>query len=146
MNRPRGKPFEPGNKMGRGRPKGSRNKRAAEVQAILDQYAPAIVMKTVRTALEGNVRAQELCMDRILAPLREPCVRIKLPKLKEIPDIDLAEQRLIDAIAKGDITPAEGEKLHAILQAHYENREGRALTDSIINLEKVVEQLNPKDS
>jgi hypothetical protein len=28
---PRGRPFEPGNKMGRGRPKGSRNKSKAAV-------------------------------------------------------------------------------------------------------------------
>jgi hypothetical protein len=34
----RGRPFEPGNKFGRGRPKGSRNKRTAEAQALFDEY------------------------------------------------------------------------------------------------------------
>ena len=38
-NKVRGRPFAPGNTLGRGRPRGSRNK-AKPGQTLLDEYAP----------------------------------------------------------------------------------------------------------
>jgi hypothetical protein len=40
----RGRPFEPGNKLGCGRPRGSQNKRSARSQQLLEQYG-AIMQK-----------------------------------------------------------------------------------------------------
>jgi hypothetical protein len=37
MNKVRGRPFEPGNKLGRGRPKGSRNKAKSPGQDLLQE-------------------------------------------------------------------------------------------------------------
>lgn len=143
MNGLRGRPFEPGNKMGRGRPKGSRNKKAAQAQEILDQYTEPLMKKCVAKALEGNVRALSLCMERILPSPREPGVRLKIPKLIKVEDIDVALQKLLEEIAKGDMSPAEGEKFHAILQSHRENIERRANEAKIKELEKIAEQQNP---
>src|SRR5215211_5892366 len=39
----RGKPFEPGNKIGHGRAKGSKNHATLEREALLNQFAPAIM-------------------------------------------------------------------------------------------------------
>ena len=137
MNRPRGRPFEPGNKMGRGRPKGSRNKRSAQAQEILDQYAEPVMKKCIAKALEGDPRALGLCLERILPSLREPGVRIRMPRLERVKDIDVAMQRVMDAIAKGNLTPFEGEKIHDMLQNHRTNIEGRE-TDA--RLKKLEEQ------
>jgi hypothetical protein len=51
----RGRPFEPGNKLGRGRPPGSRNKKTLIIQEILDEYSPAVIRKTLAKALQGEV-------------------------------------------------------------------------------------------
>ena len=143
MNQMRGRPFEPGNKMGRGRPKGSRNKRTAQAQAILDQYSEPILKKCIAKALEGNLRALGLCMERILPSPRELGVRIRIPKLAQSKDIDLAFQWVFDEIANGKISPSQGEKLLAILQKLRANIEGRVLEAKITELEKITEQQNP---
>jgi len=71
MSQVRGRPFQPGNRFGRGRPKGSRNKRSAQAQEILDQYTEPLIKKCVSKALEGDTRALGLCLERILPSLRE---------------------------------------------------------------------------
>jgi hypothetical protein len=43
MNKPRGQPFPPGNTLGLGRPKGSRNKAKPPGQDLLDEYAPHLM-------------------------------------------------------------------------------------------------------
>jgi hypothetical protein len=146
MNGSRGRPFEPGNKMGRGRPKGSRNKRAAQAQAILDQYAEPLMKKCVAKALEGDVRAISLCLERILPSLREPGVRLKIPKLTTLENIDVALQKVIEEIANGNMSPSQGEKVEAMLQKHRDNVESRAFEARLTELEKIVEQQNPISS
>jgi hypothetical protein len=136
MSRPRGRPFEPGNKMGRGRRKGSRNKRAAQAQQILDQYIDPLMRKCVAKAMEGDTRALGLCIERILPAMREPGVRIRMPKLKQIKDIDLALQRIVDGVANGNVTPAEGERLHAMLQNHRDNVQDREFEARLLEVEK----------
>jgi hypothetical protein len=143
MNQVRGQPFEPGNKMGRGRPKGSRNKRGAEAQTILAVYSEAITKKCVAKALEGNFPALKLCMDLLRSSLRERGVRIRLPKRAQIKDIELASQRVVDWVTNGNLTLSEGEKLLAILGTHRENIERRELETRITELEKIAEQQNP---
>ena len=143
MNGSRGRPFEPGNKMGRGRPKGSRNKRTAQAQEILDQYSEPLMKKCVAKALEGDVRALSLCLERILPSPREPGVRLKIPKLTKLEDIDVALQKVVDAIANGLMSPSEGEKFHGLLQDHRGNIGSRAIEARITELEKIAKQQNP---
>jgi hypothetical protein len=130
-----GRPFEPGNKMGRGRPKGSRNKRSDQALQILDQYAPSLVKKCVAKALEGDTRALALCMERILPPLREPGIHLKLPKLDDTKSVDLALERLMQSIGGGNITPIEGEKLATILQNYRATIESQEMVARIEALE-----------
>jgi hypothetical protein len=98
MSQIRGRPFPPGNRFGRGRPKGSRNKRSAQALQILDQYSESLIKKCIAKGLEGDTRALALCMERLLPALREPGVRLKLPKLNQLQDVNLAQQRVLQAI------------------------------------------------
>lgn len=54
MNRVRGRPFEPGNKLGRGRPKGSRNKSKSTGQDLFDEYAEHLTRKAISLGLAGD--------------------------------------------------------------------------------------------
>jgi hypothetical protein len=64
----RGRPFEPGNKFGRGRPRGSRNKTSAAVQELLNSHAEAIVRKAILLALKdgGQPTMIRALLDRIV--------------------------------------------------------------------------------
>ena len=62
MGRPRGpgKPFQPGNRFGTGRPNGSRNKATLALPALLDGDGKAITRKAISLAKAGNKTAVRL--------------------------------------------------------------------------------------
>jgi hypothetical protein len=132
----RGKPFESGNKFGRGRPKGSRNMRTLEAQALLDEYKEPIIKRCIARALDGDPRAIQLCMERILAPQRDAGVRLRLPKLAKLKDIELATQRLLEEVSKGNITPQEAERIYPILADVRNYQQADEFAARIIALEK----------
>ncbi|GEO18403.1 DUF5681 domain-containing protein [Microvirga aerophila] len=104
----RGKPFEPGYA---GRPKGSRNKTTLALEALLDGEAEAITRKAVEMALEGDLTAMRLVMDRIMPPRKERPIMCTMPKMETAADAVKGSAALVDAVANGDITPGEAGEL-----------------------------------
>ena len=144
MNGQRGHPFEPGNKFGRGRPKGSKNKRTTAVQEILEQFGEPLIKKTIATALEGDKPMLRFCVDRLLPAHGERGVKMKIPKLDQIQNIEQAQQKILEQVAKGDITPSYGEKLHVMLQNHRDNLEGRQVQADIEELQKTAREVQKR--
>ncbi len=116
MNHMRGKPFEPGNTCGRGRPKGSRNQATIALQHMLDGHGEAITKKCALMALQGDPVALRLCMDRLLAPRREPPAKFRLAPVTTAGEVAAAVDAVLQAVAAGRLTPAEGERIAAILE------------------------------
>jgi hypothetical protein len=81
MAKSRGKPFEPGNTAGRGRPPGSRNKTTLMLESMLDEYGTAVVRKCLAKAIEGDPTAMRLVMERLLPLARDTRVQFRLPKI-----------------------------------------------------------------
>ncbi len=50
----RGRPFEPGNKLGMGRPKGSKNKLRPNARKLLVDYSELLMRVGIRTAVTGD--------------------------------------------------------------------------------------------
>lgn len=139
----RGRPFEPGNKCGRGRPKGSRNRRTLEAQALFDEYKEPIIKKCIAQALAGDARAIGLCVERILAPQRDPAVRVRFKKLKRPKDIELATERLIEDLGKGKVTPQEAQTIYGILADIRNYRDVEEMESRIAALEQIARDRNP---
>jgi len=74
----RGRPFKPGNA---GRPRGARNRATLAAGALLDGEAEALTRKAIELALDGNILALRLCLERIMPPRREHSVMVSLPEL-----------------------------------------------------------------
>jgi hypothetical protein len=108
MDKPRGRPFERGNKMGRGRPKGSPNRQKSEGQRVLDEFAPHLIRKCIAMALQGDRGAMRLCMERTSPLRRGGFVAIKLPATRTAKDVDQAAEKVICEIQKGKLTLDEG--------------------------------------
>jgi hypothetical protein len=115
-NKVRGRPFAPGNKLGRGRPKGRRNK-AKPGQALMDEYAEHLVRKCIALAMQGNQSAMRICMGRIRPARRGAIVTMSLPPIKTAADVDKAAESVTQAIRRGDLTPAEGGIMMNILES-----------------------------
>src|SRR5260370_2027040 len=108
MNKPRGRPFQPGNSAGKGRPMGSRNKLTMAAKRLLEEHSESIVRKCVIAALQGDRQALLLCMERVLPARRDAPIRTKLASVKTAGDVDAALQAVLNDIEPGRTTPSEG--------------------------------------
>jgi hypothetical protein len=144
MDQMRGRPFEPGNKRGRGRPKGSRNKPRNPAQQLLDQHAEAITRVCIISAMKGNQKAVQLCMERISPARRDPSVQIRLGPINTASELAAASQRVVRGIGSGKITPSEGEKITSVLENRRKVIETADLDSRVAKLEQVPEQRKVK--
>jgi hypothetical protein len=113
----RGRPFEAGNKFGRGRPPGSRNKTTVMAQQLLNKHAEDVVRKVLTMGLrDGDMSALKLCMDRVVPVLREP-----LAKLGNLPTATAAEvskstQKVVQGLAAGKLPMGQALAMSELLE------------------------------
>ena len=111
----RGRPFEPGNKFGRGRPKGSPNKKTQLAQKIFDDNSAAIM------ALAINASREDRPMLRMLAghivPRRKD-LPVKLGKLAltTFRDLDRASEAILNKAGSGKISVSEAADLFNMIE------------------------------
>jgi hypothetical protein len=118
MEKPRGRPFEPGNKFGRGRPKGSRNRPKAG-DDLLDRFEPQLMGECIRRALkEGDRTALRLCVERINPTRRGVPLLFKLPTIRSAQDAERAAEKVAQALQRGQCTPPEAIEVMRFLLAH----------------------------
>ena len=115
----RGRPFAQGNP---GRPKGSRNKATMAVEVLLEGEAEALSRKAIELALDGNMRALELCLERIAPVRKDRSISISLPDIGSNAGVVDAGDAIINAIICGDISLSDGEKLMVLIDRQRKRR------------------------
>lgn len=115
MSKARGRPFEAGNNVGRGRPKGSGNM-TRELRDLLDQYCVPVVRKCMAEALKGKPVALRLCMERMIPVRRDSPVGMEMPGIATVPEIQSASASVLQEVAGGNLTPLEGETICKMLE------------------------------
>lgn len=128
------KPGESGNP--KGRPQGSRNSASIAAQALLDGEAQALTRRAVEMALAGDTTALRLCLERLLPTKRERTVELKLPTVAGAADLPKATRALLSAVARGELSPGEAEKLAGIVSAHGKALELADLEERLAELER----------
>jgi len=111
----RGRPFEPGNP---GRPKGARHRTTLAIEALLEGQHKKLTQKVIDKALEGDVTALKLCLDRLVPMRRDAPISFELPPVNTVADTVVASSAVLAAVAAGDVTPDEGGRVMALLSAH----------------------------
>lgn len=132
----RGRPFQPGNKYGRGRPPGSRNKISRLCLDTLESHAETLTKKCLYLAFQGNPTAMRLCMERLLPARRHRTLQFKLPVLKTIADLDVASASVVSGVARGQLTPGEGQDFFQMLEGRRRVIETQDLEQHVRALEK----------
>ena len=132
--------FLPGNKYGKGRPAGSRNAATLALEALLDSEGERITRRAIRLALSGDPVALRLCVERLIPARRERPIQVKLPVVKTVSDVSLAIGTVMAAVAKGTITPGEGQALAGLLDSHREALETQELESRLLALEEKLEK------
>src|SRR5664279_2968080 len=98
-----------------GRPRGSLNKATLACQQLLDGKSEQITAKLLEMALEGNIQAMRMCLDRIVPPRKERCINLDLRPVTSLEELMFQFEDLTPAVAEGRITPGEGESFANIL-------------------------------
>ena len=142
MNRVRGRPLEPGNKLGRGRPKGSRNKSKSPGQGLFDEYAEHLIRKTISLGLAGEKTALRLCFEQISPARRDAVIQMNLPAIRKVEDLDKAAEKVTQGMRRGKITPVEAGRVMNILGGRLKIFETVELAGRI---EKVEEKMAAAD-
>ena len=101
-----------------GKPAGARHKVTRAIEALLDGEHEALTRKAIEKALEGDMVALRLCLDRLAPPRKDAPISIHLPAVRSAVDAVEASAAVLAAVAAGEITPDEAGRLMALLTAH----------------------------
>jgi uncharacterized protein YqgV (UPF0045/DUF77 family) len=132
---PHGKPFEIGNSLGKGRPKGSRNKSTAAALALLHEHSEALIRKCIAEALKGNMVAMRLCIERILPALQESAIKFKVGPTDTCAEVGKDQDSIFKEVSKGRIVPQQGAIVFNILEGKRRTIENQKLEDRVSALE-----------
>ena len=134
-----GRPFQAGNKCGKGRPAGSRNKATIALEALLDGEGEAMTRKAIELALAGSETALRLCLERLVPPRRERLVRLRLPSdISTAKGISRTAAAILKAVAGGEITAGEAVQLASVLEVRRKAIETQQLESRVADVERAV--------
>jgi hypothetical protein len=102
----RGRPFEPGNKFGRGRPKGSPNKKTQLAHKIFDDNSAAIMALAINASREDRQMLRMLA-SYVVPRRRESPIRFGNLPTRTLTDLDQATQAIFRRAGSGKIGLSE---------------------------------------
>lgn len=120
-----------------GRPKGIPDRRTA-LQRALTEAAPAVQAKMIELAVEGDVSAATLVMNRAVPTLR-PRSEATPFELDTSAPVPAQMEQVVQAVAAGDLTIDEGKQIGDLLR---QLAEVRALDKAGDNASQIIDALN----
>lgn len=130
--------FQAGNKHGKGRPQGSRNKVTIAAENVFDSDSTAIARKAVDMALDGHAGMIKLVLERIVPVKRSTPVKLPdMPTVTGIIDASQLTGYVLGAVADGKLSPVDGEIVSRSCERHL-----RAL--QVSDLEQRLSELEEK--
>lgn len=99
-----------------GKPRGARHYTTRLAEALIEGEAEILVRKVIELAIAGDVAALKMCLDRILPARRDRSVRLKFQIAKNGDDLMLAFDQILEAVAKGEVTPEEAATIAGIIE------------------------------
>ena len=119
-----------------GKPRGRRHNITLAMEAMLEGEHQQLTRVTLDKALEGDMVALRLCLDRLYPAKKDGPVSIDLPPVKSAADTVEASAAVLASVAAGDITPDEAGRLMALLVSHKAIVEAGELEQRIAALEE----------
>jgi hypothetical protein len=142
--------FGAGNAGGPGRPKGRTDElqRAAQA-AVTAEHIGAIMRRAVRSALEGNLNAAKLVLDRACGKARDAAgeavpLDLDLPSLRTAANCAAAIDRIAAAITAGTVEPTAAKLLLEVVQTRLKAIEVQDLESRLTELESMAKSVDLK--
>ena len=97
-----------------GRTPGVPDKRTA-LRKLLEPHSEALVSKAVEMALDGDMTAMRLVLERIVPAYKNEAQPVAVDALKNADSLTAQGQAVVDAIASGDLAATDGAAFIAAL-------------------------------
>jgi hypothetical protein len=131
----RGRPFELGNTVGRGRPAGRRNKKTL-LQELLESHGKALITQVQILAMKGDPTAMRLCIERLLPVCKPPASRFRLPPLHNAADSMKALPAVMREVAQGRLSAQDGEAMARMIESYRRTLEAEEFDKRLKALEE----------
>lgn len=90
----------------KGRPPGNE-----VIRKRLESFSEHLIDKTVELALEGNVQALKICMDRLCPPVKDESKFVQIKGMDEADNLSSKSRLIFQSLSKGDISIEDSLKL-----------------------------------
>ncbi|HAT1728427.1 TPA: hypothetical protein RGI49_000832 [Legionella pneumophila] len=122
-----------------GKKTGTLNKRT-RLAKLLEPHAEGLINKTVELALDGDVNALRLCIERLIPKATSQQIQMDLKGVdtENFDSLSVIGKNVIAAISTGDMTPDDGRQLMGILDSQRKLIEH---TDIIRKLEELEDHM-----
>jgi hypothetical protein len=118
-----------------GRPKGSKNFATRAAMVLLEGEVEALSRKAVDMALDGDIQALRLCLERIVPRAKDaPISGLKLPELNSAEDVLGAITLVARMLSEGELLPSEASSVCSVLEQYRRHYE---VTEIEIRLERL---------
>jgi hypothetical protein len=111
-------------------------------QDTLESLADPLTKICLSLAFQGNPTAMRLCMERIMPARRQRALHFKLPSTKTLADVAEASESVLSDVARGKLTPAEGEAVSGMLDGRRRMIESQELDQRLRALEALNKPCN----
>lgn len=119
----------------KGKPKGARHTATQITYALIEGNLQEVLETVVERAKNGDMTACRMILDKVLPNTKDRSVTIDLPPINDLDGVGLAQAQILQAVANGNITPNEGERIAAIIEARRRSIETIDLESRISQLE-----------
>lgn len=132
----RGRPFQPGNQFGQGRPKGRRNNNMLSLQRLVEENGPKLLVKAMSEAAKGDVPLLRLFAKDQLDRTRDHLPPLGPLPLGTIAELTQAQQIIIDQVASGILSPVQGARVLELIEHRRKGIETQDLAERMDTLER----------
>lgn len=102
----------------KGKIKGTKNKATLTAELLLEGEFGNICRRLIDEALNGNMQAIKMVLDRVMPARKDRSIAIDIPILNNSSDILQAMASITEAVGSGNISPSEGEALSRIIDVY----------------------------
>lgn len=118
-----------------GKPRGCRHKATEAALELLEHETLAITRTAIERALDGDMVAVRLVLERVIPVVRERPVRFDVPPLESAKDLPAAVAGILEAVADGELTVGDGARLAVMVRDMATALEVNELEQRIAELE-----------
>ena len=128
--------FQPGGPGGPGRPKGARSRLARVLDEAASADAGEIYGMVKALALGGDLQACNVILSRAWPVPKGRAVEVDLGDIFGAPALPATIGKILAAVAAGDLTPAEGQELAAVVELYRKSVDLAEIERRLVVLEK----------